>query len=216
MKHVGLFLYLILLFSCEGIVRFEEPQPEGVKAEVSVPKKLTGTYQLFDSPKSELIITRERVIQKITVDTTFRFSSLDSADRIQILEDAARDSLKNDPTFFTKIVGDTVYGHFGFVDTLLSIPDGDVLKKFKGYYLLNSCRGENSWYVTKLGVVKAGLVLGNISTGQDLKSLQALTNAPSDTIYTFRPTRRQFKKFINEHGDRLQTLYVKVPARQKH
>lgn len=214
------FIFIGFAWSCEPVarneIRFEAPQPEGSKTETSFPKKLLGHYQMFDEVKTTLIITQDRVIRKNEADSTFLFNALDSVDRAEILSDTASASQKKSPTFYVKIVGDSVYTHFAFIDTLFCIPDGDVLKKFKGYYLLNNGNAQYGWAVRKLGVVNAGVLLSSVSSSQDLERLQVLTNAPSDTVYTFRPTRRQFKKFMAKRDEQHQSLYIKIPSRQKH
>ena len=54
-----------------------------------------------------------------------------------------------------------------------------------------------------------GLTLGTISTKEDIEKLRELTEANSDSIYTFRPTKKQLKKFLRDKGFSKEDIYVK-------
>lgn len=96
-----------------------------------------------------------------------------------------------------KIIGDTIVNHFSQTDTLFSISETGILKKFKGYYFINKLYNEDRWEVKKIYLSKGQLILSRISTKLDLETLKEITQTSQDTIpYKFTATKRQFKKFI--------------------
>ena len=77
-----------------------------------------------------------------------------------------------------------------------------MLRKFKGYYFLNTRQDKESWSVRKLDLSKGQLTISSISKKLDLDNLKALTESPQDTTTqtTFKATKKQFKEFIKNDG----------------
>ena len=100
--------------------------------------------------------------------------------------------------------GDTIIEHINEIDTLFNISAGDVLKKFKGYYFLNTPSLGNSWYVQALSLKKGVLAISAISADDGIQKLQEITTTASDTlsfnVLNVRITRKQFKTFVNRNG----------------
>ena len=166
LKSLVLSLSIIVCCSCDNIVRFEAPQPEGQNHETSIPKKLMGSYRsLKDS--SILTITNDHIISSISSDYSGLVSALDSIDRVKIRNDTSYSEEDLNMRVDITIKGDSIFQHLEYKDTVFSFSKNDVLKKFKGYYFLNKHVSANRWYVTKLGRTKEGLVLGYISTKED-------------------------------------------------
>jgi hypothetical protein len=78
----------------------------------------------------------------------------------------------------------------------------NVVRKFKGYYFLNTRYDKTSWAVEKVQFSKGELEISGISTEQDIESLIEITETPKDTVapYIFTATKRQFKAFIRNDG----------------
>jgi len=200
---------IIVCCSCDNIVRFETPQPDGQKDEKVLPKKLIGSYRsLKDS--SILTITKDKIISSINSSYSGLVSDLDSIDRVKIKNDTSYSEIDFNMRVDVSIEGDSIFQHFDYKDTIFSFSKNDVLRKFKGYYFLNRQTSPNHWYVTKLGRTKEGLVLGIISSKEDIRNLRELTNINSDTIYEFRPTKKDLKQFLKEKGFQNEERYVKI------
>jgi hypothetical protein len=56
------------------------------------------------------------------------------------------------------------------------------------------------------------LILSGIYSNQEIESLEQLTETKRDTIFphNFRPTKKQFKKFVKENGFEENEVYYKV------
>ena len=82
----------------------------------------------------------------------------------------------------------------------------NILKKYKGYYFLNRKYGELNWEVEKLTIKKGQLTISEISNQFDLDQLREITNTSIDTLYTFTPTKKEFKS----GGFKNNIVYYKV------
>ena len=99
------------------------------------------------------------------------------------------------------VEGHTIIQHEEWSDTLFNISADNVLKKFKGYYFLNSLYSGSSWEVKKISLEKGVLKVSSISAKDDIQKLKEITETTADTASTlFTLTRRQFKKFVRQDG----------------
>ncbi len=209
MKIRTITLFLLLFASCDNPVRFEVPQPEGKEDESSLPKKIMGTYKGVDG-YTILTITTNDIIKTVQGDYLGLVTELDSADLAIIKRDTAFHEANASMKYKMTIKGDSVFEHIDSKDTLFSFSKKDVLRKFKGYYFLNNETGPNQWTVTKLGLTSNGILLGTVSNKEDLQNLRELTNVKSDTVYNFRPTKKQLKLFIRDKGFQNEERFVKI------
>lgn len=191
-------LILTSLFACTSSVTFNEPQPMDTQNLSRFPTRLQGQYKsLQDS--SDLTVS-DKFIQRIyDFDLKFHPNELDSNTRLS--GDTIIDLETKEKTLVKK-VGDSLVRHLHYVDTLFAINYDNVVRKFKGYYFLNTRVDKESWEVKKLQLSKGKLVISSISTKLDLENLKQITESPLDTIppYKFQATKKQFKKFIKEKG----------------
>jgi hypothetical protein len=105
--------------------------------------------------------------------------------------------------------GDSILIHYHFEDTLFNISSGNILKRYKGYYLLNYGDSTN-WHVNKLYLHKGILTLSAIR-GDEINTLREITETASDTTnYHFKPTKTQFKKFLKSEGFKIAESYFRV------
>lgn len=209
MKIRTIILFLSLFASCDNPIRFEVPQPEGKDDELSIPKKIIGTYNGLDG-LTILTVTDKDIIKTAQGDYIALVSELDSVERTTIKNDTTLSGPNETMKYKITIRGDSVFQHIDRKDTLFSFSKNNVLRKFKGYYFLNSEAGPNSWNVTKLGLTSDGLILGTVSNKEELKNLRELTNVTSDTVYNFRPTKKQLKHFIRDKGFQNEERFVKI------
>jgi hypothetical protein len=217
MRARGFLIVLVLLSQCEDDrVRFEVPQPEGQKNESAIPRKMFGVYvSLNDS--SLLVITPRCIVRKAEENETILLSKflsdVDSVDRYKFTHDTTFSKTDTVGCAFINvgcaIRGDQVFQKATITDTLFG-SHHDVVRKFKGYYFLNHRISEKSWSVRKAGITRQGIAIGEIASVEDINTLRALTNSESDTVYTFRPTRKQMKKYLKENGFGREERFVKI------
>lgn len=192
-----LIISTLWLSSCEPVATFNKPQPDGVDALTAFPQHLQGRYQSSDGV-SILSIADQVVLRSYDYDIRTPKDSMHLSDR------ALRDTLidRGDGVKEKLIVqGDTVIRHVRGQDTLFHIAEDNVLKKFKGYYFLNTRQTDTSWEVKKLWLSKGTLRVGAIASVEEIKQLRELAENTADTASTnFSLSRRQFRKFIRHDG----------------
>ena len=197
------------MHSCEDPIRFEVPQPEGTIEQHVLPRKYHGRYRsLQDS--SILIISRGNIISFYRKNFKGKVSELDSSERVLFSKDTTFTDEHGKATVKAQRKGDEITYQYENRETIFSFARHDVLKKFRGYYFLNHETAPSHWTVTKLGFTKEGLVLGTLSSKDDLLRLRELTQQKSDTVYNFRPTSTQMKKFIRDKGFHNEERFVKL------
>ena len=202
-----LWLFLIVgLSACEPLATFEKPQPDNTKNAGRFQEKVVGTYRSVDG--DELIfITHKSVIRETNYEEKTHKNDLDSLVVLQgnfLLELVTKEKTN------VRLIGDSVVQHFNFQDTLLNISNGDVLRKFKGYYFLNQHYGPNRWDVTSLAFRKGFLIVKTIETPEELVKLRKITNTIADSCVIFNPTKKQFRQFIKQNGFGSDEVYYSV------
>jgi hypothetical protein len=183
------------LYACQPseIFTFTEPQPFGVKNMSNFPKRILGNYFSL-SDKSLLKISDKYIIRINDFDVKFHPNELDSTE--SIIGDTLIEKRPHEKALVKK-VGDSLIYHIHKIDTLFQLNNTHVLKKFKGFYFINTKYDTLGWVVKKLALSKGRLTISSISK-QDFKQLKALSENPKDTIppYKIIATHRQFRKFI--------------------
>jgi hypothetical protein len=198
LKLISTFLILTSLFACEPPVTFDEPQPTDTDNLSKFPNRLQGQYASL-ADNSTLSIS-DKLIQRIyDYDYKVHPNQLDSTSIL--VGDTVIDLQTNERTLI-KRDGDSLVTHIHYIDTLFQMNYDNVVRKFKGYYFLNTRYDKESWEVKKIQLSKGQLVISSISTKLDLENLKEITETTQDTIppYKFTTTKRQFKKFIKNDG----------------
>lgn len=210
MKRLEIIIVIIILVtfsSCEPPVTFTETQPSNTRALSKFPKRILGNYKNL-SDSSLLTINEKNIIR--THDFNFKQSLNDIDSTIVISGDSAIDTKTNE-RIFVKIVGDSIIAYIHTVDTIFSIDKQGVLKKFKGYYFINTPYDMNAWQVKKIQLSKGILMLSSIEQAYEIQQLQQITESVSDTIsYNFKITKRQFKTYIKNDGFINTEFYAKM------
>jgi len=200
MKRILLIpaLFLVLI-GCGGpVVTFNQPQPKGIDSLTVIPRKLIGHYICKDGITS-LTIDRERIILKYNYDVKQLRDSLDWG------------NMTTEERKKYRLEGDSVVEHIVDIDTIFSFSEDNVMKKYKGYYFLNSRYDKNSWYVQKLKLQKGLLTIGSISTKEELETLEKINESPIDTTtYQIDFTRKQFHDYIDNDGFSKTDTFIKM------
>ena len=109
------------------------------------------------------------------------------------------------------IKGDTIIQHLSGIDTFFHFSVKNVVKKFKGYYFLNTKFDDSTWEVKKLSLEKGELSIGKIPKQADIDKLRAITESASDSTSTrFRPSQKEFREFIKKGGFSSEEKYRKI------
>ncbi|MDB5257351.1 MAG: hypothetical protein JWM14_2046 [Chitinophagaceae bacterium] len=197
-KSIIFIILLINLFACEPPVTFDEPQPSNTDNLSTFPKRLKGQYLSADG-ESTLIIDDKFITRIYDYDYRFHRKDIDTFSRIS--GDTIIDINTNEKAV-VKFDGDTVINHIHYSDTTFILNYDNVVRKFKGCYFLNIRYDKESWIVQKLQLSHGKLTLSGISTKAEIDNLITITESPQDTIapFKFKPTKKQFKKFLNNDG----------------
>jgi len=199
MKRILLLSVLFLaILSCVPVVTFDRTQPEGVDSLTVIPKKLVGKY-ISKNGVTNLIIESKRMIMHYDYE-------------IKLPRDSTNwDNLTAEEKSCFRLENDSVIEHVVDVDTIFEISEDMVLKKFKGYYFLNTRKKGNSWYVQKLQLNKGMLTIGSISTKDELKTLDKVNESPVDTTtYQVSFNRKQFHEYIDNEGFTKVDTFLRV------
>ena len=99
-----------------------------------------------------------------------------------------------------------------YVDTILNLAGNDQIKKYKGYYFLNSFRDANDWEVQKVKFKNGILSISQISSEEEIAMLEEITETLSDSIrpYTINPNKKQFKEFLKKEGFADEDIYILI------
>ncbi len=201
MKKLQLILTIIVLtglIACEPSVRFTEPQPINKDNLSKFPNRLQGDY-LCITDSSSLNITEKQIIK--TYDFNYKIDS-NQLDSTIILSGDTLIDLETNERILIKQEEDSLLIHIHNIDTLFQMNTDNVVRKYKGYYFLNTCYDKTTWSVEKVELSKGLLTISSISTKQDIDNLKEITESPQDTIvsYNFTVTKKQFKEFIKNDG----------------
>lgn len=195
------------LFACEPPVTFNEPQPTNTDNLSNFPNRIQGVYVSL-SDHSTLSIS-DKLIQRIyDYDYKVHPNQLDSNSRI--VGNTVIDQKTNERTLITRD-GDSLVTHVHYIDTLFQMNYDNVVRKFKGYYFINTRYDKDRWEVKKIQLTKGQLVISSISTKLDIENLKEITESPNDTVppYNFKATKKQFKEFIKNAGFKDSETFVR-------
>ncbi len=207
LRLISTFILLTSVFACEPPVTFNEPQPTNTDNLSKFPKRLQGQYLSLED-NSVLTISDKQIQRIYDFDYKVHPNQLDSTARLS--GDTIIDLTTNEKTLI-KRDGDSLINHVHYIDTLFQIDYDNVVRKFKGYYFINTRYDKTSWEVKKIQLQKGQLVISSISAKQDIENLKEITETATDTIppYKFTPTKKQFKEFIKNDGFSDSEIFVR-------
>lgn len=208
LKIIFALSILTSLVACETPVTFTEPQPPETDNLSSFPGRLKGVY-LNLSDSSTLSINDKLIQRTYDFDYKIHLNQLDSTvrllgDTLINLETNEREVIKRD--------GDSLKIHIHNIDTIFQMDFDNVVRKFKGYYFLNTRYDKTNWAVEKMKLSKGQLIISSISTKEDIENLKEITETTQDTLtnYNFTATKRQFKEFVKNDGFSDSEIFMKL------
>ncbi|PCJ64535.1 MAG: hypothetical protein COA58_12395 [Bacteroidetes bacterium] len=198
-------LATISMVSCEPAVTFSEPQPIDTKNISSIPSKMRGTY-ISQHDSSTLIISSTIIRRVFDLNVVSDNNKFDSTSTITI--NRGDSTTRTHHFSFSKDKkGSTIAVHYS--DTLFNM-DTDILKRYKGYYFLNSKRTNGTWVVNKANTQRKKLIISSISKEEDFRNLQEITKDSSAAPHTFSTSKQEFKQFIKKGGFEKDEIFVKI------
>jgi len=212
MKKISCAFILLSMLSCKEVkvseISFKEAQPENINGLSRFPNRLLGNYSNEDKSK-ELSILPSIIIQTVRYDSKIHTNEI--GNELTISGDTLIDNQTKEKYRFRKD-GDSLVVNVAFRDTMFALDQNHILKKFKGHYFLNTQVEPKFWEVIKMDLSKGKLSLAGIYDDQQIKNLEKITETKSDTIANanFKPTKKQFKKFLKSNGFEENEVYYKV------
>jgi hypothetical protein len=199
-KNILLLLACLIIVSCGNqitTVSFSEPQPADKKALLTFPEKLKGKY-ISNDGAATLFVYDKLIVKVSDYEVGTKTSELDTN---YYLSGNKLINKKNNEQEDVIIRGDSVLIHIHDEDTMANIANGDILKKFKGYYFLNKGNMEDGWIVTRLALTDGKLTTAYISDSTALNKLEELAEKPLDTIARqYSISKRKFKVLLKSDG----------------
>jgi hypothetical protein len=202
------FILFTTFISCKKadapIVGFNEPQPIDIGNLSKIPNRLLGKY--LNIKDSSLLVINENVIKRVNnFSDKIHIKELDS---LNVLSGNVVINLKTKKRTQVRRIGDSLVFYQNYTDTIFRLSKINVLKKYKGYYFLNSLFEEKNWEtkkvkLSKVKLSKVKLTISTINSIEEIQNLEKITTSSHDTIsqvFKFKPTKRQFKKFVKEEG----------------
>ena len=212
LKVAEITIACLLFSSCKDAATFDRPQPDNSSSLTSFPKRIQGKY-LSKVQTSVITIDNNLMVRNYDFDFKEQKDSLDSS--YQIVGNTIID-IKDSSKCKIKLRGDTIYIHLNWVDTLFNISKDNILKKYKGYYFMNTRDTINAWEVKEVSLRAGSLTIGTISNKEDIQKLQELSETNHDTIsINYTLTRKQFKKFVRQEGFSKKETFTRISTSVK-
>ena len=208
-------LVLLVQFSCGPNVRFEVPQPAGVKHEKKFSAKYQGEYisQNQELVDSRLAITDSSIIYDV-ISFNLPKQMIDSIDGVIFKEGRLIVSEEMSGSFWqdtmrAEIEGDTVRAFLDITDTIVfDISEELILKKYRGSYFLNDKKPDDTWSVQIMSLDKKGLLSFSAFEGgeENLPEIEEIT--PVIQIedehgevrsYLINPSKQELREMINSN-----------------
>ncbi len=219
MKNLIIFLtILIALSSCEPTdrVKFEEPQPISVKNKKEFGGEIQGVYKKFSNPNKTLIIHSEIITTNLTLKVKIKRAGIeiDSNVHIDIDNDSALIAYLNNVASSATVTKDSISYIHSIHDTIFSINDENILKKYKRNYFLNYKFSDSYWRVKKLKVRGDTLYFGEIFPSDtllhyDYANIDSNISENQVKEYVLSPSKNEFKKLMRSKAFRTTEKYIK-------
>lgn len=205
MKKLCPLVVCLLLAACVNDVRFERPQPEDRPNESTIAKNIGGIYR-STADSSLLYVSEQQLIRYVDRKFVVSRTLLDSAYAIK--GDTAFTDTEN--KMIIRVEGDSVHGRFRYLDTLFDISQGNIVRKFKGYYFLNKEVRPDDWRLFLMKYKKNEIRLITSWTEKEVATLREITHDKSDET-GFKPSGKEMARFImrlgSVDGERLVRIY---------
>ncbi len=218
-KLVFRFFFLVasVLPACEteSKVAFQEPQPIGRKEEKQFAARFRGAYASPEAGTS-LMITDKAVIRTMRETIAVAKAEIDAMPGYRLERGKLHGPELGKPLSFVRR-GDSLLVDFEAADTLFVIAPGQVLKYYKGNYLLNQQRDNRGWHTVRLGFNESRqLEIGQITDSLAILALKEVTRVEEVkddgqvVSYRTNPTKKEFKTLLQKDGFKTEETFIKI------
>jgi hypothetical protein len=225
-KGVDMIKTLVFRFFClmasalpacemESKVEFQEPQPAGKKEEKQFTARFRGEYASLEAG-SGLLITDQAVIRTMRETIAVAKAEIDSMPGYRLERGKLHGPELGKPLSFVRR-GDTLLVDFEAADTLFVIAPGQVLKYYKGNYLLNTQRDNGGWHTVRLGFNESRqLEIGQITDSLAILALKEVTRVEEVKVdgqvvsYKTNPKKKELKALLRKEGFKTEETFVKI------
>jgi len=213
-------IFSVLLFqSCRmreevSDTLFEVPQPENVKNLNAFPKSYQGVY--IDEDSSFLTIGKNCLVNQYYYNMQISKSDLDSVDNEVIYKNGKIIYVKLDTNFNAKMIKDSIYWKESILDTIFRISEDKMVRKYKGYLVLNEKIDSAAYQVHILKLEKRKLTYTQVNSELELVNLKPFSeiifndSIGNDTILHFHPSKNEFKDFLKDNSFSNQKVKYKI------
>lgn len=204
-KIACIIVIITAIGGCKPKVYFNNPQPDNAKNIQQIPKHLQGNY--LGVKDSTRLTINKNVICKI-----YRYTEMISENELDSTYVLGTDSLfsiKNKEKWAIRYVGDSIKVYGEYLDTIFYINDVNLLRKLKGTYFLNTQYGTNKWEVKTVRLHKKRLIIGSITSDNEVKVLKEITKSEQDSNVSFQLSKEQLKMFLRQNGFADKEEYIK-------
>ncbi|WP_320053368.1 hypothetical protein [uncultured Acetobacteroides sp.] len=218
MKNIlAVFGLLLLAASCgnKETIYFDKPQPENVSDLDGIPSSYIGRYIGKDS--SVLSIDKRLIVKQSVKVWAISKNEIDTSEVVFLNGNVVLDKKRNEK-YRTRVTKDSIYLYENVRDTLFSLDDGSVIRKYKRVLVLNEKHSDDLWNVKLLKLRGGVLRVMDIESKKIFNRLAAeLDNevvrdsAQKDTLkMILKPTKKQFKKILKLEDSLTKSEYRKV------
>ena len=189
-----LVVAFFFMLSCQNN-SFNSPQPSGAENLDSIPENLFGEYLSKDGA-SKICIEPKGIY------CTYEYEVVCNKDS------DFKNQFSNPPI---RTAGDTLIYLVNFTDTMFWLSGDNIIREYKGHYLISKKVGTNTWSVYNLKLEKGVLTISVVSTKKELKQIKESVESIQDsTIHDMIFTRKQFSYFVDCDSFTTVDTYIKI------
>jgi len=196
------YCFLCSLSSCQPELNFEEPQPPEVKDANRFKRSIRGQYRCLND-SSFLTIDRHHIVREWNIEYSTTQFEIDTNAQLE-LKDGEVYAHDLSSWLSMELHNDSVVLKGKLVDTLFTMNQRQIARRFKGHYFLNYQNRDAFWKVTLLALDQDTLTLQEMVAGEmeidQLKAItpiETVTNDAGETIsFTAKPSKRAVKSIL--------------------
>ncbi len=199
---LSVFLFSIFFLTSCLQITFTEPQPAGKKNISKFPKHLTGSYlSLRDG--SELVISESKITK--LYEGTYRVHP-NELDSTFIFEGDSILTPFSKQKYLVKQDRDSLLIFANGTQEMFTLNENSLLRKYKGYYFLNTMLAKDKWSVEQVELSGENLTISKVSPTEQKKPKSEEDSVDNTNLSL---SRKEFKKFVRSNGFDSDEVFVR-------
>lgn len=194
---------MITLWSCnDPPVVFTEPQPAGLLPDNFIIPIYRGTF-FCESDSSVVHVHAKTIFKEKFYSIESTIEDLDGMEGVEV-KDGKIEIKGWQDIEIKEMRGDSIFTDFVLRDTLFNLGPKQILKPYKGHYVISKQLNRNDWEVNILSLdYDLNLRLSKTVLPEDLERLEAITpvediSTESKTQYRISPTMMEFDQILRQ------------------